>query len=105
MEPHDREKIGITFSADYAFLTLEEKEEDMQPSLVMCDDDKAPFWAIGVESKGPSQSIVKYIKGVLDQSGDEGHKITFKIEQEPAIIALKRAVAAVRNGEPPSSFR
>ena len=42
-EPHDREKLGITFSADYAFLTPEEKEEDMQPSLVMYDDDKDAF--------------------------------------------------------------
>ena len=40
VEPHDCEKLGITFSADYAFMTPEEKEEDMQPSLVMFDDDK-----------------------------------------------------------------
>ena len=33
VEPHDREKLGITFHADYAFLTPEEREEDMQPSL------------------------------------------------------------------------
>ena len=39
VEPHDRERLGITFSADYAFLSPEEKEEDMQPSLVMYDDD------------------------------------------------------------------
>ena len=45
--------MGITFSADYAFLTLEDTEEDMKPSLVMYDDDKDAFWAIGVESKDP----------------------------------------------------
>ena len=57
VEPHDREKLGIAFNADYAFLTPEEKEEDMQPSLVMIDDDKEAFWAIGVESKGPSDPV------------------------------------------------
>ena len=45
VEPHDREKLGITLNADYAFLTPEEREEDMQPSLVMFDDDKEAFWA------------------------------------------------------------
>ena len=52
VEAHDRERLRITFNADYAFLTPEEKEEDMQPSLVMYDDDKESLWAIGVESKG-----------------------------------------------------
>ena len=99
IEPHDREKLGITFSADYAFLVPEEKEDDMQPSLVMFDDDKEAFWAIGVESKGPSEPVVKYVKGILDQSGYEGQKIAFKTDQEVSILALKKAIAAVRNGE------
>ena len=71
----------------------------MKPSMVMYDDHKDGFWAIGVESKGSSELIVKCVKGVLDMSGYEGEKITFKTDQEPSIIALKRAVAAVRNGE------
>ena len=99
LEPHDREKLGITFNADYAFLTPEEREEDMQPSLVMFDDDKESFWAIGVETKGPSEPVVKYVRGILEQSGYEGQKITFKTDQEPSIVALKRAIAAVRVGE------
>ena len=82
VEPHDREALGITFSADYAFMTPEEQEEDMQPSLVMYDDDKEAFWALGVEHKGPSEPVVKYVKGVLDQSGYEGQKIAFKTDQE-----------------------
>ena len=65
----------------------------------MYDDDKNAFWAIRVESKGPSEPIVKHVKGMLDMSGYEGEKITFKTDQEPSIIALKRAVVAVRNGE------
>ena len=99
VEPHDREKLGITFNADYAFLTPEEKEEDMQPSLVMFDDDKESFWAIGVETKGPSEAVVKYVKGILDQSGYEGQKISFKTDQEVSILALKKAIAALRVGE------
>ena len=42
-KPHDWEQIGITFTADYASLTPEEKQGDMQPSLVMYDDDKSAF--------------------------------------------------------------
>ena len=80
-------------------ISPEEKEEDMQPSLVMFDDDKEALWAIGVEAKGPDEPIVKYVKGVLDQSGYEGQKITFKTDQEVAILALKKAVAAARLGE------
>ena len=99
LEPHDREKLGITFNADYAFLTPEEREEDMQPSLVMLDDDKEAFWAIGVETKGPSEPVVKYVRGILEQSGYEGQKIAFKTDQEPSIVALKRAIAALRVGE------
>ena len=98
VEPSNRERLGVTFSADYAFMGAEEAEESMQPSLVMYDDDKRAFWAIGVDRKGPSEPIVKYVKDVLDQSGYEGQKITFKTDQEPSIVALKRAVAAARNG-------
>ena len=63
IEPHDGDQFGIAFSADYAFLMPEDKEDDMKPSLVIYDDDKDVFWAIGVESKGPSEPIVEYVKG------------------------------------------
>ena len=99
VEPHDRKKLGITLNADDAFLTPEEREEDMQPSLVMSDDDKESFWAIGVENKGPREAVVKYVKGILDQSGYEGQKISFKTDQEVSILALKKAIAALRVGE------
>ena len=99
VEPSDRERLGVTFSADYAFMGAEEAEEGMQATLVLYDDDKRAFWAVGVAQKGPTEPIVKYIKDVLDQSGYEGEKITFKSDQEPAIVALKRAVSAARSGE------
>ena len=46
-----------------------------------------------------SEPVVKYAKGILDQSGYEGQKITFKTDQELAILALKKAIAALRMGE------
>ena len=72
VEPSDREKLGVAVSADYAFMSSEGKEEGMQPSLVMIDDGKKDFWAIGVAAKEVSESIVEWVKGVLDQSGYEG---------------------------------
>ena len=71
-EPADREKLGIVTSADFAFMGSEEAEEDMQPSLVVFDDDKEAFWAIGVRTKTVTEQIVKYLKVILDQSAYEG---------------------------------
>ena len=42
-EPSDREKLGITVSADFAFMGAEEAEESMQPALVLYDDSKRAF--------------------------------------------------------------
>ena len=95
----ERERLGITMSADYAFMAAEEAEEGMMPTLVMYDDDKRSFWAIGVPQKGVTEPIVKYCVGVIDQSGYQGEKITFKSDQEPSIVALKRAVSVARMGE------
>ena len=99
VEPSDPEKLGITVSADYAFMVSEEKEEGMQPSLVMLDDGKKAFWAIGVAAKEVSEPIVEWVKGVLDQSGYEGKRTTFKTDPEPSVVALKKAVSAARMGE------
>ena len=84
---------------DYAFMTAEDAEETMQPTLVIFDDDKQAFWALGVEQKGVTEGIVKYIAGIWDQSGYQGQKISIKSDQEPSILALKKAVAAERVGE------
>ena len=50
-EPSDKEKIGITLHSDYAFLGPAEEEGGMQSCLVVYDDDKNAFWAIGIKSK------------------------------------------------------
>ena len=97
VEPPVRERLGVTFSADYPFMG---SEEDMRPSLIMYDANKGAFWAAGVRAKGVSEAVVKYVKDIPGQSGYEGEKLTFKTDQEPSIVALKRAVAAARAGRP-----
>ena len=97
VELSERERLGVTVSADYAFMASEEEEEGMQPSLVMFEDGKKAFW-VGVATKGVSEPIIEWVKGVLDQSGYDGEKITFKTAQEPSIVALKKAVSAARMG-------
>ena len=104
MAPHitdkgEKERLGVTVHMDYAFMTPEEKQEDMQPVLVVYDDDKRSFWALGVEHKGADEAVVKYVAGILDQSGYRGQRITMKTDQEPSIVNLKKAVAAERVGE------
>jgi hypothetical protein len=81
---------------DYAFMVPEEAEKDMQPTLVIYDDDKKAMWALAVEQKGVTEGIVRYLVGILDQSGYQGQKLTMKTDQEPAIPTLKRAVSAER---------
>ena len=93
----DRERLGVTWNADYALMGFEEAEEGMQPTLVMYDDKS--LWNMGEKQKGVTEQVVQYSVGVLDQSGYQGEKITFKTDQEPSIVALKSAVSAARVGE------
>ena len=64
-----RERLRVTWNADYAFMGSEEAEESMQPTLVMYDDDKQSFWALGVRQKGASDATVKYCVESINQSG------------------------------------
>ena len=77
----------------------EEAEEGMQPTLIMLDDDEEAFWALGVSKKGVTAPIAKLCVDVIDRSGYVGQKITFKTDQEPSILALKRAAAATHGGD------
>ena len=99
VQPADREKFGVTVHMDYAFMTAEDADESMQPTLVVFDDDKQAFWALAVEQKGVTEGIVKYVAGILDQSGYQGENIAIQSDQEPGILALKKAVSAERVGE------
>ena len=46
----------------------------IQYGLVVFVDDKKAMWALAVEQKGVTEGIVKYLVGVLDQSGSQGQK-------------------------------
>ena len=95
-----RERLGVTWNADYAVMGAEEAEEGMQPTLVMYDDDKQSFWALSVRQKGTNDAAVKYCVETIDQLGYRGEKVTFKIDQELSILALKKAVSAARVARP-----
>ena len=68
----------------------------MQPTLVMYDDYKDSFWAIGIDKKEATQAMVKYCVGTIEQSGCSGEHITFKTDQEPGTVAPTLATAASR---------
>ena len=97
----EEESLGVTWNADYAFMGGEynEAEEGMQASLIMFDDDKESFWAVGADEKGATDAMVKYGVGTMEQSGYNGEKVTFKTDQEPSILALKNSISASRIGE------
>ena len=80
VQPSDRERPGVTVHMDYAFMVPEEAGIDLQPTLVVYDDDKKAIWALAVEQEGVTEGIVKYLVGVLDQSGYQGQKLTTKTD-------------------------
>ena len=67
-DKEDEEKFGVAWNVDYAFMGGEynEAEESMQTSLVMYDDDKDSFWAIGTDEKGANEAMVKYGMGTIE---------------------------------------
>ena len=80
----DEESLGVTWHGDYAFTSgvgYDETEEGMQASLVMYDDSKDSFWAVGVDEKGATESMIKYGVGIIEQSGYNGGENTFKTER------------------------
>ena len=44
------------------------------------------MWALAVEQKGVTEGIVKYLVGVLDQSGYQTQKITLKSDQNTQYV-------------------
>lgn len=97
-KPDKEEKIGVTVSMDYCFMNSEEKDEDTPGVLVIWDDNYECLWALPVDHKGPVDWVVKWIVDKLDAIGYRGSPLTLKSDQEPAITALKTAVAAKRVG-------
>ena len=51
---------------------------------------------MATNTKGPTESAVKWLSGKIDQAGCRGIKVVLKSDQEESIIALKKAVAILR---------
>ena len=65
----DQERFGVTVHMDYAFMAAEEAEDNMQPTVVIHDDDKKPMSALAVEQKGVTEGIVRYVVGAWTSRG------------------------------------
>ena len=52
-----------------------------------------------MRQRGGNDATVGYCVEAIDQSGYRGEKVTFNTDQEPSILALKKAVSAARVGE------
>ena len=92
------DRIGITISMDYCFMG-EEATEGTPPVLIAWDDGHRALWALPVDHKGAEEYVVNWLVRKIDEAGYSGVPLTIKTDQEPAIIALKRAVAIRRQAE------
>ena len=79
----------------------EDECEGTAPVMVMHDNRPRASWALGVASKELDKCIVGYVVGKLDFAGYRGQRVALKSDQDPAIVALKKAVAATRVGSSP----
>ena len=52
--------------------------------------------AVGVDEKGSSEAMIKFGVGIMEQSGYNGEKLTFKTDQEPSLVALKQSISVAR---------
>ena len=66
------------------------------PILVGCDHQSKAVWAMATNTKGPTDSAVKWPTRKIDQAGCRGIKVVLKSDQEEFIMALKKAVAVMR---------
>lgn len=86
-----KEEWGITISMGYCFMVDEENEEDTVPVLIWYDHVLKRLKALPVERTGVDDTVVKWCMGNIEEAGYSGSRITMKSDQEPAIVALKRA--------------
>ena len=82
-------------------MTPLQKSEDVCAVLVMYDNWLEAFRALPVRNKGLVKYVVDWSMDTLDEAGYRGERITLKSENEPAIVSLKKAVAAARKGDTP----
>ena len=97
----DKEKgepIGNTICMDYTFPSDRDAEEDANPILIMYDCRTRALWCIPTDHKGAIPWVTKWAVDKLEEAGYGGADITIKTDGEPAILDLKKAIAAARLG-------
>ena len=97
----EEEKIGVTISMDYTYMGSEDDENDENgvAHLVMHDNGTSALWCMKVDSKEAKPEIVAWMNQNLIDAGYVGVKLTLKSDGEPAMRALKRALAIKRECE------
>ena len=65
----------------------------------MYDNKTKAIRALPVAAKGTDEEAVKWWFDIIEEMGYVGEKIVLKSDQEPSILALKRAVAVTRDGQ------
>ena len=74
----------------------DEDQVGSSPVLIGCNHRSKAIWAMAVDIKGPTQSAGKWFVGKICQAGCRGVKIVLKSHHGESIIALKKAVAVMR---------
>ena len=91
---------NVTWHMDYCFFTkagFEERDEESEgtmPIIVAYDELKEGFWALHAGTKGANAEVIKWSCDTLEDSGYGGCDITVKSDQEPAIVSLRKGIAA-----------
>ena len=86
-------------SIGFCFVVSKDADDDMCPVLTIYDDSLETIWDIPVQAKGAISFVVEWCVGVFELSVYSNTDITLNSDQEPAIWALKVAVAAERFGK------
>ena len=73
----------------------------MHAILVVYDHSKLGLWTLAVDRKGADENVVKWLVEKSEECGYSGIKLTLKSDQEPAMLALKKAMAFRRKAETP----
>ena len=97
----ETEKIGITISMDHCFAVPEERDAEVPPTLIVCDDDKEAIWAFSCEDKTASDGLVSWLMQNFSDAGYTGIVVTLKSDGDKGMVAIKEACAVRRTVETP----
>ena len=73
----------------------------MHAILVVYKHSQLGLRALAVDRKGADENVVKWLVEKSEECGYAGVKLTLKSDQEPAMLALKKAIAFHRKAETP----